>query len=373
MYITGIPCAILLSFVFKELRKVRKYPKMVGLYLLTQDILETLKYEKTISYQAEAKVGIITQIATIFKIGKELKTRPFTLPGLTSEYNDYVSNVIEVFRGKVIICIDELDKITNPEEVKKLLRSIKGAIFQKNSYYLISISEDAVRSFKTRISTERDMLESTFDEIINLDRINLDVARKIAKKRLGYKDTEELSRNVKMSIDVVCILSGGIPRELIRNLREVYMKFGKDDIIPTKAWKLLFEKKIRDFKNEVMLTSISEDIKYDIADQLALFNGEIQLRETLDGLYKRLESSKSDEKKEMAQEIDKLQKGTLELKIDAIIFEYLKKNMSNGEEFLHNLLKAYFMLPYCKKLSEKYISDAITLLNAKLLSQEKSK
>lgn len=299
-------------------------------------------------------------------------------PSKTREYNDYVSNVIEVFGGKVIICIDELDKITNPEEVKKLLRSIKGAIFQKNSYYLISISEDAVRSFKTRISTERDMLESTFDEIINLDRINIDVARKIAKKRLGYKAKEELSRNVKMSIDVVCILSGGIPRELIRNLREVNMKFGKADIIPTKAWKLLFEKKIGDFKNEVMLTSISEDIKYDIADQLALFNGEIQLRETLDGLYKRLESkrlesSKSDEKKEMAQEIDKLQKGTLELKIDAIIFEYLKKNMSNGEEFLHNLLKAYFMLPYCKMLSEKYISDAITLLNAKLLFQEKSK
>lgn len=370
-YIALLPSLFLARCILKEITRARKFPKMVGLHILTKDILETLKYEKTISY--EAKVGIISHITSFFKIGKELTTRPFTLPGLTSEYNDYISKVIDTFGGKAIICIDELDKITDPEQVKKLLRGIKGALFQKNCYYLISISEDAVKSFKTRLSAERDMLESTFDEIIDLDRINLDVAGKIAKKWLGYEDEEKLSREAKMSIDMISVLSGGIPRELIRNLREVSMEFGKD-IIPIEAWKILFEKKISDFKKEVKLSSISEDIKtemYDIADQLApydLFTVEFKLRESVEELYKTLESWNSDEKEEIAKEIDKLQKSTLELKIYAVIFGYLKKDISNSEEFLHNLLKAYSMLPYNKKLSDKYINGAITVLNAKSLS-----
>jgi AAA+ ATPase superfamily predicted ATPase len=388
-YITLLSSLFLSRRILKEITRARKFPKMVGLHILTKDILETLKYEKTISY--EAKVGIISHISSFFKIGKELTTRPFTLPGLTSEYNDYISKVIDTFGGKAIICIDELDKITDPEQVKNLLRGIKGALFQKNCYYLISISEDAVKSFKTRVSAERDMLESTFDEIIDLDRINLDIARKISKKWLEYEDVEKLSPEAKMSIDMISVLSGGIPRELIRNLREVSMEFGKD-INPIKAWKILFVKKISDFKKEVKLSSINEDIKteiYDIGDQLApanLFNRELnnmalKLRESVEELYKTLESWNSDEKKKVgkemdnekkkiAKEIDKLQKSTLELKIYAVIFEYLnlKRDVSNGEEFLHNLLKAYSMLPYNKKLSHKYINDAIIVLNAKSLS-----
>jgi AAA+ ATPase superfamily predicted ATPase len=244
-YIIAIPAGFLAMKFLREFRKMRRFPKMLGLHLATQDILETLKYERTISYHTEAEAGITKHITAFFKMGKELKTRPFTLPGLTSEYNDYVSNVIDVFGGKAIICIDELDKIADPEEVKKLLRGIKGAIFQKNCYYLISISEDAVRSFRTRISAERDMLESTFDEMINLDRIDLNIARKIAKQWLCQEEKEELSQEARRTIDIMGVLSGGVPRELIRNLREVSMVL-ENAIVPMEAWKILFRKKMCD-------------------------------------------------------------------------------------------------------------------------------
>ena len=156
-----------------------------------------------------------------------------------------------------------------------MLRGVKGVLSQTNCYYLISISEDAVKSFKTRFSAERDMLESTFDEIIDLDRINLDIATQIAKKRMGYKDKKEPSQEVNKSIDMICVLSGGIPRELMRNLSEVSMNVKWDDTNPTKAWEnwkdinpkaweILFDKKIRDFKKEVKLASISEDIKTEV-------------------------------------------------------------------------------------------------------------
>jgi hypothetical protein len=375
-FLAFCPIFILGSLVtvkfYTEFLRVRNFQELFGLYLLTQDTLETLKYERTISYQAEAEAGITKYITSIFRMGKELKTRPFTLPGLTSEYNDYVSNVIDVFGGKAIICIDELDKIADPEEVKKLLRGIKGAIFQKNCYYLISISEDAVRSFRTRISSERDMLESTFDEMITLDRIDLNIARKIARQWLGHEYEEELPEETKKTIDVIGVLSGGVPRELIRNLREVLIA-RENDVVPIEAWEILFRKKVCDFRNEAKLAQISEDVKtevYEIANKLMrddLSAMKTGLREKLEKIYRILEplnlSNKKGEEK-MFQEINKLRKGILGLIISALVSEYLEKGLSNDERVLHILLKAYSMLPYSQKLSNKYINDAITALDA---------
>ncbi len=211
---------------------------------------------------------------------------------------------------------------------------------------------------------------------------------------MGYKDKEEPSQKVNKSIDMICVLSGGIPRELMRNLSEVSMNVKWEDINPIKAWKKLFKKKIRDFKKEVKLASISEDIKTEIyekvaeiADQVPSDNSSnrklnktaLKLRESVEELYRTLESWNTQVKKErtkeidetekkfikaITKEIDKLQKSTLELKIYAVIFEYLNKDVSNGEEVLKNLLKAYSMLPYNKKLSDKNINTAISLLTA---------
>lgn len=367
-----------LLFVFKSKFFSRRSRKKFGLYRKTQEILEILIYEKTISYQAEKKAGIFEQLTVFFKYGKMLKTRPFTLPGLTSEYKDYVSDVTDVFGGKVIICIDELDKIVDPEEVKKLLRGIKGAIFQKNCYYLISISEDAVRTFRTRVSTERDMLESTFDEIINLERANLDISRKIVLRWLNYEENNEPSQEIKKTVDIISVLSGGVPRELIRNLRVVYMASIKN-FSPIEAWKVLFKKKICNFRNEVKLTSLGENMKteiYEVVEQLtpdSAFTRHIKLKEEVEEIYEALETWSSNEKEKMTQkkekkedlvkETERLQKIVLELEIYAVMLEYLKKNLSRNEEFLYTLLKAYSMLPYNKQLSNKYINDAILLLN----------
>ncbi|MFX1481232.1 MAG: P-loop NTPase fold protein [Promethearchaeota archaeon] len=357
---------LMIKFYMKFERAI-KYRKLFGLYIVTKDTLETLKYEKTLTYQAEANIGIIKQLTAIFSIGKELKTRSFTLPGLTSEYNNYISDVVDSFGGKVIICIDELDKITDPDEVKKLLRGIKGAIFQKNCYYLISISEDAVRSFKTRISTERDMIESTFDEIINLDRINLVISRGITRKWLGLKKDEELHHNVKRSIDVICVLAGGIPRELLRNLREVKMRYN-ENILPTKTWEILFIKKLTNFETEVKLASISDDVKteiYEIINQFKRpdqFSQYIQLRQATEKIYDKLNPGYHYDKKDIKKVKDTLQRVVLELKICVVILEYLKTSVDTNEELLNNLLEAYCMLPYNKKLANKYIDDEITSL-----------
>ena len=356
----------LANYLIRGKSRIFANSRMIGLYLLTQETLENLMYEKTISQKAEAKIGVFEQIFVFLKGGKELKTRSFTLPGLTSEYNNYILNVMEAFGGKIIICIDELDKIADPESVKRLLKGIKGALFQKYCYYLISISEDAVISFRERISKERDILESTFDEIISLERTSIDIARKIVKKWLGYKQKEEISREIDISINIMSILSGGIPRELLRNLREVLMEL-EINITPTEVWEILFRIKISDFKNAVRMASIDEDIGmqiYVIADQIASDHpiGEKKLRERIEKIHEILKSWKSSKKEEITQEVERLERSVLELKISVVVYECMKKDIFDHKEILCNLLTAYSILPYNKRLSDKYINDSMVLL-----------
>ena len=55
-----------------------------------------------------------------------------------------------------------------PEQVKELLVEIKGALFCPGIFYLISISEDAARSFRRRLAAGRDIFESTFDDVLDI-------------------------------------------------------------------------------------------------------------------------------------------------------------------------------------------------------------
>jgi hypothetical protein len=401
-YIVIVPFIILLIRFFSSplIRSGNK--KKVGLYLKTLEILEALKYEKTLSYEAEAKVGVVKQLSAAFKSGKELKTREISLPGLTSMYRDYVDDVLNTFeiavfkenkifypKGKLIICIDELDKITDPEDVKKLLRGIKGVIFQPNCYYFISISEDAVRSFKTRISTSRDMIESTFDEIIYLDRINLSVGEEIVKKWYPNKDI--------ISIGIMIVYSGGIPRELIRNITEIFIEAkGKMDIpkeiidkfkriygtstrnILT-TWKVIFDKKIYDFKKEIKFSNIDERNKMDILEFLEkleiddLSNNKINAVEEINSIYnllydlyveikeKSLNEIDKDERKVLLKDIDKLLRSLLEIKVGVVIFNFINTGNDYNEDFFKILLKACSILPDNRSLAKKLIRKAINL------------
>ena len=106
-----------------------------------------------------------------------LTSRALTLQSLTDHYLGYVRTLREHYNGKLIVVIDELDKVTDPNQVLDLLLEIKGALFEEGCYYIISISEDATRAFRGRLTEGRDIFESSFDDIVAIDRMPADTAR----------------------------------------------------------------------------------------------------------------------------------------------------------------------------------------------------
>ena len=202
----------------KKFKLARKYPKETGLFILAQEALEHLRYQKTINETQSIQASIFQLTARLLR-GTNLSRRPISLPGLTAECANFLEKTADVFKGKVIICLDELDKIDDPDDFGNILRSIKGLLGTKNSHFLMTVSEDALARFSTRRRTQRDILESSLEEIFFLGRVNLSVAQSIVLGMRGNKNNPDgnCSSN-SINILLFWIFGVGIPREIKRNI-----------------------------------------------------------------------------------------------------------------------------------------------------------
>lgn len=153
---------------------------------------------------------------------RTLSARNLSLQSLTDRYQAFVSLLLTFYNKKLIVVIDELDKMSNPQDVKAVLLELKGALFQRGCYYLISISEDAAMAFRGRMSERRDIFESTFEDVLTIERMSPGAARAMVHRRLAA-DGRGATPVEDPAIDVLTVFSAAIPREIVRHLRETVL------------------------------------------------------------------------------------------------------------------------------------------------------
>jgi hypothetical protein len=199
---------------------VRKHGNAWGLYTLTKTKLEGLVYQVKLSSGQEAGFSIPHLTSKISR-GKQMEERPLSLPGLSADFNDYATLVAEVFGGRLVVCIDELDKIDNMDNLNSLLKGIKGIMGHEGSHFILTVSEDALARFSTRLRSQRDLIESSFEEIYFLSRVDLRLARGIINQ-LYHKEPAIVPGQRYTAYErntmLVWIFGNGIPREIKRNL-----------------------------------------------------------------------------------------------------------------------------------------------------------
>jgi hypothetical protein len=119
------------------------------------------------------------------------------------------------------------------------LKGIKGILGQENSHFILTVSEDAMAFFNERLSRERSLVESSFEEIVYLDRLNRDVTNKLIRRSLGV--TEGNSEAFLRNCTVQWIFAGGIPREIKRNLFTSFShNISMNDNSSVELWRLLY-------------------------------------------------------------------------------------------------------------------------------------
>jgi Cdc6-like AAA superfamily ATPase len=118
----------------------------------------------------------------------------------------------------IIVAIDELDKISTPDEAIDVINSLKDLMHSEGIHFLVSVSEDALARFALRGIPLRDAFDSTFDTIIEVDRFSAaDAATLLQRRVVGMPQV----------LAYYChALSGGIPRDLIRFCRQC-VDFGR--------------------------------------------------------------------------------------------------------------------------------------------------
>ncbi|HVF67838.1 MAG TPA: hypothetical protein VM914_09255, partial [Pyrinomonadaceae bacterium] len=134
-----------------------------------------------------------------------------SLPEIVGSLRSFIESVADHYR--VIVGIDELDKIESDEKAQQFVNQIKSIFGIENCFYLVSVSESAMSNFERRGIPFRDAFDSSFDNILHVDYLTLDAAKRVIARRV-----------IGMPIPFRCLCycaSGGLARDLIRACRTV--------------------------------------------------------------------------------------------------------------------------------------------------------
>jgi hypothetical protein len=206
----------------------------------TQRHLEELRFQRTYSSSWGPTLTSASFLSFAWSRGRERAEQPAGLPALVAQFRAYSQQVAEwnwdrnqdrsqvsskaqeqaqrpahgqgrEGVGRVIICIDEMDKIRDSDRAEQFLNNIKAIFDVPGCLYLVAISEDAMTVFASQTPAIRTAFDSAFDEIISVPPMEFPDARELLQLR---------TTGVPLPFLALChVLAGGVPRELIRAAR----------------------------------------------------------------------------------------------------------------------------------------------------------
>jgi hypothetical protein len=174
--------------------------------------LTELRAEQTSTAQVQSSIPIVQ--ATFTHASRSL---PWTMPELVGRLREFLGDIAESeLRAKgrrVLICIDEVDRIGSSDEASKFLSEVKAIFGAPHCYFVVAIADELGIDFSSRVITNRSFFDNVFDEIIYIEPLSFIMCRDLLTRRvLGF--TESF---VWLSL----VISGGLPRDLIRVARRL--------------------------------------------------------------------------------------------------------------------------------------------------------
>ncbi len=140
-----------------------------------------------------------------------LTSVPPNFPLLVAEFRELLGRVAEDEHGKgnrVVIAIDEVDRLGTDVKALEFLAEIKGILGVPHVHYLISVAEDVGAAFVRRGLPHRDVTDSSLDDVLHVRPCALEESELILRRRAEHIGSAY--------IPLAHALSGGIPRDLIR-------------------------------------------------------------------------------------------------------------------------------------------------------------
>ncbi|GLZ31562.1 hypothetical protein Lesp02_37500 [Lentzea sp. NBRC 105346] len=139
---------------------------------------------------------------------------PLNHPQRVDRFRDFLRKAADCVgratRGKVLVAIDELDRISDGERAQQFLNELKAVFNVPNCFFLVAVSEDALADFDLKAMGMRTVFDSAFDTIVRVDYLRFQEAKTLLKSSMV--DVPE------QFVALAYVLSGGLARELIRTV-----------------------------------------------------------------------------------------------------------------------------------------------------------
>jgi len=181
-------------------------------------LARTEKQRLTFLQNLSTETSAVAKFKVGFDLGRKF-TRQYieqsaSYPEVVGAYRRFAQEVAEWLgptRHKLVLVIDELDRIVDGEAAERFINEIKGVFGIDGCTYLVTVSEDALALFERRMVGIRPALDSTFDEVLRLNALDFEESVLLLTRRLvGFP---------RPFIALCHALAGGVPRELVRAAR----------------------------------------------------------------------------------------------------------------------------------------------------------
>jgi hypothetical protein len=153
------------------------------LAIRAQQHLHDIRFQRSYSSGWSGALKIPAGFETGTTLGTSLAQKQESLPEIVERFRSFVELITREF-SRVIIGIDELDKLKSETDARKFINEIKAVFNIPNCFYLVSVSENAISNFERRGMPFRDEFDSAFDDIRHVDYLTLDGSRRLLGRRV---------------------------------------------------------------------------------------------------------------------------------------------------------------------------------------------
>ena len=215
--------------VFEHSRRLdhaNRYPGLADLRKEAFAQLRRVRFLQTFTTGWSGKVGLPMNAEAGWSRSVQRAEQNMTHPEVVENFRRFAGRTASTLvragvAERVVIAVDEVDKIADPAQAHELVNDIKGIFGIPGCLFLVSVSEDAMSAFERRGIPVRDAFDSAFTQMVRMDNFTLAESRRWLSRRLvGVPE--------QFTYLLHC-LSGGLPRELHRTTVELVDIVAEDE------------------------------------------------------------------------------------------------------------------------------------------------
>ena len=190
--------------------------KLEELHFTSYKHLENLQFAESREKSGGVEIGADKGFKVTGQFARKLVQRPLTFIGIVEAFREYTEQVAKQF-PRVVIAVDDLDKLASPDDTREFLLGIRGLFGSKGVSFIVSLSDEAVDTYELRTFGARDDVDSSFGDIIRVTPLTVKECNDVLAKR-------GISPSSPLLFDLLGVLSAGNSRDLIRQARETYFQ-----------------------------------------------------------------------------------------------------------------------------------------------------